>query len=72
MDSAGHEHLDAQAVHIHGNQSSQEKGVGVQLVHHRLRTKDGESKKKKKKTVIDNLMSLFVSFKFTWLVFLLA
>lgn len=39
VDSAGHEHLNTKTVHVHRNQRSQEEGVGVQLVHHRLRTK---------------------------------
>lgn len=37
MDSAAHEQLDAQAVHVHRDNSFKEEGVGVQLVHHRLR-----------------------------------
>lgn len=47
VDSSGHEHLNAQAVHVHGNYSSQEKGVGVQLVHHRLGMKDNAGQVKK-------------------------
>lgn len=36
VDSAGHEHFNAQGVHVHGNKRTHEKGVGVHLVHHRL------------------------------------
>lgn len=39
VDSAGHEHLNTKTVHVHRNQGSQKEGVGVQLGHHRLRTK---------------------------------
>lgn len=36
VDGAGHEQLDAQTVHVHGDNGPQDEGVGVQLVHHRL------------------------------------
>ena len=48
VDGSVHEYLDAQAVHVHGHYSSQEKGVGVQLVHHRLGMRDNASQVKKK------------------------
>lgn len=41
--SAGHEQFNTQAVYVHGNNSSQEEGVGVQLVHYCLRKTDKEN-----------------------------
>lgn len=41
--SAGHEQFNTQAVYVHGNNSSQEEGVGVQLVHYCLRKMDKEN-----------------------------
>lgn len=36
VDGAGHEDLHADGIHIHGDEGTQQEGVGVQLTHHRL------------------------------------
>lgn len=55
VDSAGHEHLNAHAVQVHGNYSSQEEGVGVQLVHDGL-------KKRKQSGKISPVSACYMSF----------
>lgn len=36
VDSAGHEHIDAQAAYVHGNHRAHPKGVCTHLVQYRL------------------------------------
>lgn len=57
VDSAGHEQIDAQILHVHGDQHSQEEGVGVQLIHNRLGKKSqGVQKEKGKGWVTSTLV----------------
>lgn len=36
MDSAGHEDVHTYTIYVHGDDTSDEEGVGAQLIHHCL------------------------------------